>query len=226
MNDDSQPEQRFLDLDEVSDSGEEVMEESGPEDYEQTDNLATTLKVESKASGEMDGQSGPKWSNPELYTVLPPPDESQKKRRNVLKLIRRARVAKGDKGRKDEAATNDDFISFGLDEEQSSGDESIHGEGMPGAPSGPRARNPQHLTTETPHYDKAEDNIVPRLRAGMKRERSPSDSDIGIQEPKRRKGPKTVSGGHVLEEWCAPKQGNPIPWLSEPHELTENSGFR
>ena len=225
MNDEANAKQRFLDLDEVSDSGEEVMEESGSEDHDLEDDDNIEMKAALKIAEE-NGQTSPKWSNPELYTALPPPDESQKKKRNVLKLIRRARVTTGDKGQKNQAATNEDFISFGLDEDQNSEDESIHGEGMPGAPSGPRAQNPARVLIETPHYGETEDNVVPKLKAGIKRGRSPSDPEIEVKEPKRRKGPKTMSKGHVLEEWCAPKRGNPIPWLSGPHETTENSGFR
>jgi non-canonical poly(A) RNA polymerase PAPD5/7 len=90
-----------------------------------------------------DGDSVPKWSNPDPYTALPPPDESQRKKKDVVKLIRKARVETnaGSTAKVDPA---DDFISFDFgDEEDDSADKS--GMGVEGAPTGPRFSHAANL---------------------------------------------------------------------------------
>lgn len=78
---------------------------------------------EEETNGEDDNSkkepSPPKWSNPETYTALPPADDSQRKRKDVLKLIRKARMKADDKSAEITAgavAANDDFISLGFDD--------------------------------------------------------------------------------------------------------------
>ncbi|KAL8835708.1 MAG: hypothetical protein Q9170_003210 [Blastenia crenularia] len=170
--------QRFLPADDVSDSDEEDMEESDLDEQSLSDGdqaighlpipenpindpslssiaenpepptkrraTATTTKDAKEAA------SAPKWSNPDPYTVLPPVDEAQRKRRDVVKIIRKARIV-AEKGTAvaNQVAANDDFISFGLggdrDSESrprsSSSPEPRAKEdlGVPGAPTGPRA---------------------------------------------------------------------------------------
>ena len=58
----------------------------------------------------------PKWSNPDPYTSLPPPDESQVKKRDVVKLIRKAKIpVEQEQPTSSLAADNADFISFNFD---------------------------------------------------------------------------------------------------------------
>jgi hypothetical protein len=55
----------------------------------------------------------PKWSNPDPYTALPPPDESRTKRKDVVKLIQNAKVTAADRAASENAiADNADFVSF------------------------------------------------------------------------------------------------------------------
>ncbi|MCJ1398903.1 hypothetical protein MMC11_002104 [Xylographa trunciseda] len=140
MNDHEHIENRFLDVDDMSDSAEEAMDESDQDEYEPTPHITTT--AENTAAGEeasvkskiaCDGELSidtiskasktenpipPKWSNPEYYTALPPPDESQRKKRDVVKLIRKARVSiEKASNMNSQVATNDDFISFGAEED-------------------------------------------------------------------------------------------------------------
>ncbi|MCJ1477192.1 hypothetical protein MMC13_005863 [Lambiella insularis] len=142
-----QVERRFLDIDDMSDSAEEAMEESDRDEYESAPNITETSRGdvsgvqdevaarEEERTGELTVNTAPqhstvshpsasKWSNPEYYTALPPPDESQRKKRDVVKLIRKARVAvEKVTNASNQAATNDDFISFGIEEEQLGVDE-------------------------------------------------------------------------------------------------------
>ena len=173
---------RFMPADDLSDSDEEDMEESDIDDGLQWNDGATDNPTQ---NGHMDDLSSlkvdddtiepptkrralvsvakvneepdiPKWSNPDPYTVLPPVDESQRKRKDVVKIIRKARIST-DKamGAESQVVTNDDFISLGFDKGTSSNDlnhssspsdfESGKDEpGVPGAPTGPRSF--RHLT--------------------------------------------------------------------------------
>ena len=171
MNGDQDIARRFLDIDDMSDSQEEEMEVSDQEINElalddsdiRSSGIGQTLRDEA-AEGNLQAVSGqtlsenkaeerqeipavPKWSNPEYYTALPPPDESQRKRKDVVKLIRKARVASETKETvSSQAAANVDFISFDFEDDsllpaRESGDESDksdYGKGVPGAPLGPR----------------------------------------------------------------------------------------
>lgn len=88
----------------------------------------------------------PKWSNPDPYTVLPPPDETQARSKvDVVKLIRKSRVNPlGSQAAKPDAVTtNEDFISLGgmgADDENEDDDEegNAGGDAPENAPKGPR----------------------------------------------------------------------------------------
>lgn len=97
-----------------------------------------------------DGDSVPRWSNPDPYTALPPPDESQRKKTDIVKLIRKSKVVPTADGAPKVDTPADDFIPFDFgdesDKDGSSGSQqsteshaaNYHGNGMPGAPTGPR----------------------------------------------------------------------------------------
>lgn len=115
-------------------------------------------KRRATAVGTRDGTNEPKWSNPDPYTVLPPVDDEQRKRKDVVKLIRKARRDADDAkiAEYNQVAANDDFISFGMDDEPAMVEETPpnsstnwregYGVGVPGAPAEPRAfSHLQHL---------------------------------------------------------------------------------
>ncbi|KAL9012421.1 MAG: hypothetical protein Q9173_002807 [Seirophora scorigena] len=167
---------RFLPADDVSDSDEEDMEESDAEQHEILDEnqkgadnvlaervvndldihtLSDTLEPPKKrrvtavnAKDAKEAATVPKWSNPDPYTVLPPVDENQRKRKDVVKIIRKARiVADKESETENQVAGNDDFISFGIaadndpdsDTRSPSLEPQIREERrVPGAPTGPR----------------------------------------------------------------------------------------
>ena len=157
---------KFMPAEDVSDSDEEQMDESdsdmaqsdagkadradGQESEERPEPSAKRRAVMPRYRNAQDGASEPKWSNPDPYTVLPPVDDSQRKRKDVVKLIRKARKeAEVMAAERNQVAANDDFISFGMDDETPGMAEDIRsnpdvdglerdGAGMPGAPTGPR----------------------------------------------------------------------------------------
>jgi non-canonical poly(A) RNA polymerase PAPD5/7 len=103
-----------------------------------------------------DGDSVPRWSNPDPYTALPPPDESQRKKKDVVKLIRKARVTDGADGSAKVGAVSDDFISFDMDEEEGAMKPAFDHEPVPkfdvpiNAPAGPRAPAQQRRQADMP----------------------------------------------------------------------------
>ncbi|KAI9700781.1 MAG: hypothetical protein M1836_002150 [Candelina mexicana] len=164
---------KFMAADDVSDSDEEDMElESEDEEDKPKESVAQELtdhevhgsegrqsdepprkkQVRTGVNGRPAVEStGSKWSNPDPYTALPPPDESLKKKKDVLKIIRKARVTVEKSGPAiNSAAANADFISFGFDDEASDDDKSqnegeLTGQGVPGAPTGPGSSHFSHL---------------------------------------------------------------------------------
>lgn len=141
----------------VSDSDEESMDQSGSDaDKAKQDgdgSLEPPKKRRNVGLGKRhstDGGDLPKWSNPDPYTVLPPVEEEARKRKDVVKLIRKSDLHTAVKASQhNQVAANDDFISFGFEDEKSSipddippdqdfADRDNYGVGAPDAPSGPR----------------------------------------------------------------------------------------
>lgn len=137
---------RFISADDMSDSEEELMEESESDD----DNRGGVSLITPGAEAMLedltpDGPERPakrralevkkpvervsaisKWSNPDPYTVLPPIDDTQRKKRDVVRIIRKARVST-EKAvfPQSQAAANDDYISFGFEEENTDTEENV-----------------------------------------------------------------------------------------------------
>jgi non-canonical poly(A) RNA polymerase PAPD5/7 len=135
MDDDQGNPIKYVPMDDVSDSGEAEMDLSDDEGVEPKQKQART------GAQAPDGDSIPKWSNPDPYTALPPPDESRRKKKDVVKLIRKARVASSSENMTKSEAVADDFISFDFDDDdqaQASAMAQQPGNGIEGAPTGPR----------------------------------------------------------------------------------------
>ncbi|KAF2432735.1 hypothetical protein EJ08DRAFT_111604 [Tothia fuscella] len=118
----------FKNMDDLSESdGEMDLEtdeegsgaESGPSLKRTRQNPAAT-----------DGNSVPKWSNPDPYTVLPPVEDVVKKK-DVVQLIRKAKVtAEQEKQKRNDVADNVDFISFDMDESENETEDEAEAEGI------------------------------------------------------------------------------------------------
>ena len=119
---------RYLPAEDVSDSEEEPMEESGSDVDVAEQNGRGSLEpprkrrtIESDKRQATDANSEPKWSNPDPYTVLPPVDEETRKRKDVVKLIRKSDLRTAVKSlQQNQVAANDDFISFGFEDDKAS----------------------------------------------------------------------------------------------------------
>lgn len=109
---------KFRDLDELSDDDELDMDISSRSS--QSDTEEPSRKRARTALADESAEATPKWSNPDPYTALPCPDETTRKKRDVVKLIRKARV---EEATAKPAATSkaEDFLSFEPSDEE--GDE-------------------------------------------------------------------------------------------------------
>jgi non-canonical poly(A) RNA polymerase PAPD5/7 len=115
---------KFRDLTQLTDSE--------TEDETQSDNdtsMPATKKLKTTSTTSPAANEMPKWSNPDVYTALPPPTETTNKGHDVLKLIRKAKIAATKDAQEQELARNEDFISFDDEQDQVLQD----------APDGPRA---------------------------------------------------------------------------------------
>src|SRR5438034_4109566 len=115
--DGEQKSRKYLAMDEITDSDEADMDvSSADEDSSEPPRKKPSLEIRTGGV-----PSAPKWSNPDPYTVLPPADESQTKRRDFVKLIRKARIQSTQIKPEEQNAvvSKDDFISFDLEDQES-----------------------------------------------------------------------------------------------------------
>ncbi|KAI9924118.1 hypothetical protein MW887_007358 [Aspergillus wentii] len=137
----------------------------------------------------------PKWSNPDPYTALPPPppDESQSKKVDVVKLIRKARVAENAQPAKTDAvATNEDFISLGA-----LGDEDQGNSNAPeNAPKGPS----RHLQGNDPALGSRKRTYDDEIKSYPKKPGKPMS--------------RFYADGSIIEEWMVRPYESGSPWLS------------
>jgi non-canonical poly(A) RNA polymerase PAPD5/7 len=146
----------------------------------------------------------PRWSNPDPYTSLPPVDDSSRKRKDVVKLIRKARVetaaAPGTV-----VANDQDFISFDIDDDDVDDDLYLP---PPGAPTGPKSDIPARTMRTT--RQTAQQSIP----LG-KRKRDDSESQFH-PTPSQKKQPN--GDDMVLVQWQPTNNVNPTPWFQPVHD--------
>lgn len=246
MTEDNRGGKRFISLDDLSDSQEEEMDvesqsEAGPDDGNKEGGL--NVKQSStedpneppkkrRARGIQRANDTaslvvPKWSNPDPYTTLPPLDESQKKKKDVVKLIRKARIASTHRDSPSNGLeANADFISlnFGdeVEEDIESNQEYKMSEDTPStklkAPSGPRSLGQTTQNMQPLSASGADDALGSR-----KRTHRDEIKDMGPPQP--RADNRVSKGPEILRAWRAEGNVNPVPWCDVDHSTTQNLGF-
>ena len=209
--------QRFRDVRDMSDSEEEAMMESDTEsNHAEASHLAESTLYATQAPAR-DNQSTTKWSNPEPYTALPPSQDTSRKKKDVVKMIRRARLAAKETDPQKPVAQNDDFISLDFrDEEPSKANdaEAEFRQPPPNAPNGPRSSfqtsnhnqvqrpapvsNPQAMASGSAEHpiptgapQATTSSIAERLQESKKRKRSPETEGESFDEDGDIEGPAT-----------------------------------
>jgi non-canonical poly(A) RNA polymerase PAPD5/7 len=118
------------------------------DDSEDEHPRAKRARVKSKSP---ESEAKPKWSNPDPYTSLPPPGESDAKKKDVVKLIRKAKVEAAKPAAT--AAEGEDFISLNFDDDFAQDDSDAEGgislsgsvRGEPSLPHKPSFSHLDHL---------------------------------------------------------------------------------
>ncbi|KAL4921607.1 hypothetical protein BDW62DRAFT_113836 [Aspergillus aurantiobrunneus] len=181
---------KFAPIENLSDSEEAEMDVSSDEDGESHPRKKRSLENITALSTDAaaDSKPKPKWSNPDPYTALPPPDESQNKKVDVVKLIRKARLeASAQPAKTDAVVSNEDFISLAglVDENETSN-----------APTGPK----RHLQGGDP--------------ALGNRKRTYDDEIKGPAKPAGKPGSKFYKDGSIIDEWKLRPSETGTPWLN------------
>ncbi|KAH9232276.1 hypothetical protein K456DRAFT_37518 [Colletotrichum gloeosporioides 23] len=104
---------KYRDIDELSDDEEADMDIS---DNSDDDSGEPSNKRVRRDDNDESGNSVPKWSNPDPYTALPPPDaDKERKKKDMVKMIRKARVDDSAADKLAASTEAEEFISFDMD---------------------------------------------------------------------------------------------------------------
>ncbi len=220
---------RFLNIEDLSDEEEEDMdvetEGSTDNDTEDDDRRG---QQKARVLSRADGDSVPKWSNPDPYTVLPPPEETTGKKTDFVKLIRKAKNQAAEKSSSHNAvAANDDFISFNDDDKDDKSELHMYEDDelvfLGRQAKGQRTiedsdsipirghQSVQGSMNETPELDlivqESQDRSQPATTARF---------DDELQRPARNKKRKLDFDVDILEAWLPRPNSDPTPWLHAP----------
>ena len=197
-------EDKFRNLDDLTDTDETDMEVSVDEDYEDSNDIEGPPSKRTRINEQGDtAKNLPKWSNPDPYTALPPVDQDSRKKTNVVHLIRKARNSIAT-DQKDTPSHEDDFISFDLDEDESMDMYTA----PPDAPAGPRL---------------GRHDVVPSAMPSMLGKRTRDEfENASLITPKF--GQQYHSDGRVLQIWKADADCDATPWVRNVGSSTYSAG--
>jgi non-canonical poly(A) RNA polymerase PAPD5/7 len=201
----SQETSKFRDLADLSDDEETDMDVS-TDDTDGDDDAPNKTKItRTQSTNRADGDSVPKWSNPDPYTVLPPPEETTGKRIDFVKLIRKAKNSVAEQSDATNAvAANHDFISFGDDDNEDASEPLV----IPTEPASYRSQHLQGSLNEVAATGSLESAINPMKRsaeiAGL-----PARPPVGNGSRKRK---KTSDYAGKKREWVLRDERDPAPW--------------
>ncbi|KAI0019171.1 hypothetical protein F4780DRAFT_747987 [Xylariomycetidae sp. FL0641] len=233
----------YRDVDDLSDSDEAEMDISEDEDSGNAEPASKRARTTGPATGP---DEAPKWSNPDPYTALPAPDDSTRKKKDMVHLIRKARVEANVP--KPAASTEaDDFIALADDDEEIGTNQ---GEGISNsasrlppptdprvlnAPTGPRAASStlppkppvanrrMHPPPAPPAYSRPVD-LTPSTDLGNRKRTI--DDEIKQPDAALKKATKMAANGAVIAPWQPVPEENPCPWATTDHSQTVNMGTR
>lgn len=194
-------EDRFRNLDDITDTDETDMDLSDNESQEPNDtDHITSKRIRINELGDAAVTSS-KWSNPDPYTALPPVDQDSRKKTNVVNFIRKARnTASAAQREKPAASHDDDFISFDVDDDQ----DAQTSLAPPDAPLGPRLGR----------HDVTSSTLGKRTRDEF--EHSPLlPSKFGQQHH---------ADARVLEWWRSSGDCDPTPWVRRNTSAADSAG--
>lgn len=211
-------------LDELSDSDEAEMDISGDEAEaaEGPSHKRVRMAVEQSASD----NNTPKWSNPDPYTALPPETASQVKKKDVVQMIRKARV-QAQEPRTSLPSESADFISFDLDDSDASDDGD--GQDQSSVPTTAAPASPAQLDLRLPPKPASAKPVKapvlmpdPSSSALGSRKRT-HDDEIKMPHTRLKRATKTPVGGGLAKEWLPDPDLVSTPWMCLDHSGSANA---
>lgn len=178
-----------------------------------------------------DGDQVPKWSNPDPYTVLPPPETLGAPKKDIVEVIRKAKVDSTDQTSVGNAVTqNDDFISFNdnaMKDEEDSEEEDDADDPF----KAPMPSFDSYEPTGSTSGPMGERNVMRPMQSeySMRRDYD-SDDDFGRGSgagSKRKRGKETQArfAKDIVDEWKS-DGSNPTPWCKTHQSQNTNSAQR
>ena len=248
----TESEAKYKAIEDLSDSDEAEMDISGGEGSEDGETREPSTKrarlTDNKPAEE--DIAVPKWSNPDPYTALPPPDTvTNQKKKDVVHMIRKARVQASEaKSSIPQEAV--DFISCDFDDSDDSEDGMVlsFSRGVPGAPTGPRADLRASNQAQNSSAPPAAHFTVTLTRESQKTPTNPNaagtrplrdetsssglagrkrthDDQIKLPEHARlKKAVKVPVMGSFISEWKIAHGEDPTPWSKNDHSDSPNLG--
>lgn len=211
----------YRNVDELSDSDEAEMDISG--DEAEAEEEPSTKRARVSVEQSTSDNNAPKWSNPDPYTALPPETAPQGKKKDVVQMIRKARV-QATETRSSLPSEAADFIALDFDESDSSDLEIVD----EAAPAPPKATAPPpnlQLPPKPPTMSRAAraPSISPDpLSSALGSRKRTHDDEIKMPHSKFKKVTKTPAGGAIVKDWAPRHDLTPTPWLEADHSESAN----
>lgn len=210
----------------MSDDDELEMDMSSEESDSASGNDGPSKKRAKVDDADQSKEDVPKWSNPDPYTALPCPDETTRKKRDVVKLIRKARVEEESKAAA--PAKAEDFISFDFsDDEKDDDDDETSDSGSESEYEPEPAKDPEPARD----HSNPTKRPVPTGPASLSNAATSSRKrtfDDEIKPPdytQMKKMTTKPAKGNLLPMWLPKKTEEPCPWTVD-HTATKNMAFR
>lgn len=205
-------------LEDLSDSDDAEMDIS--EDDAEGTAEPSSKRARLSAQQSTSDNNAPKWSNPDPYTALPPESAPRGKKKDVVQMIRKARIPAKEvrDSLPSEAA---DFISFDLDE--SDDNEPLPTARtvatMPGGRIGSQRPSKGAVPAKAVKTHVLLPDPTPSALGTRKRTH---DDEIKTPHTKLKKSSKAPVGGGVISEWLAVPGVEPTPWMKVNHSDSAN----
>ncbi|KAL2760014.1 hypothetical protein ACRALDRAFT_1073934 [Sodiomyces alcalophilus JCM 7366] len=213
----------YRDIEDLSDDEEaemDISDQSGDDAGQ-----PSAKRARGAASQGASGDSVPKWSNPDAETALPPPDEGTRKKKNMVQLIRKARIEDNSAAKLAASTEAEDFISFDMGGDDAAGG-TDGGDGSPPTPgpaTGKSGKNGTSTSRDAP-APAPSTNLLQDMRNNIRtsdplgsRKRTIDDEIKPPSYGPLKKVSKMPVQGHVLPEWLPIPDEDSWPWLTTDH---------
>jgi non-canonical poly(A) RNA polymerase PAPD5/7 len=209
------------------------MEISSRSSGSDSENPDEPVKKKARTEQAPDASAAPKLSNPDPYTALPPPDETTKKKKDFVQLIRKARVEE-EEAKAASTAKPENFISFDLTDDEDEGTQadssrkpSPPSEPQPPLPTGPAPSSLPPRPPTGPRDTRAPNVALEPDRNGpLGSRKRTADDEIKPPDYQIKKTNMKASKGTVSSQWSTKKNEEPCPWATVDHSATRDMAFR